>query len=251
VLNVLSNAMKYNRAGGTVRVSCDDTPPEARRLSVSDTGHGIAPEMMSRLFTPFDRLGAEHTTIEGTGLGLVLCHQLVLAMGGTLAASSTLGEGTTFTVELRRAEPATTDVDRARPGEIDDATRAGLRGTVLYIEDNLSNLKLLERILMRRPGVTLLSAMQASRGIELARDHQPDLIILDLHLPDFPGTDVLAWLSTDPRTKTIPVVILSADATPGQVKRLLEQGAREYLTKPLDVRQVLAVVDEALASSES
>ena len=129
--------------------------------------------------------------------------------------------------------------------------RDGLRGTVLYIEDNLSNLRLLERILARRPGVTLLSAMQGSRGIELARDHQPDLIILDLHLPDLSGSDVLARLCTDPRTKHIPVVILSADATPGRIKRLLEQGARDYLTKPLDVRQVLTLVDETLADVEA
>jgi len=122
---------------------------------------------------------------------------------------------------------------------------------VLYIEDNLSNLRLLERILARRPGVTLLSAMQGSRGIELARDHQPDLIILDLHLPDLPGSDVLARLSADPRTRGIPVVILSADATPGQIKRLLEQGAREYLTKPLDIRQVLALVDDTLVNVEA
>src|SRR5207245_2447631 len=165
VLNLLSNAIKYNRAGGAVRVS-SEVGAEQVRLSVGDTGRGIAPETMSRLFTAFDRLGAEQTAIEGTGLGLVLSHHLVEAMAGTL------------------------------------------------------------------------SAMQGYRGIELARDHQPDLIILDLHLPDLSGSDVLARLCTDPRTKQIPVVILSADATPGRIKRLLEQGARDYLTKPLDVRQV-------------
>ena len=250
VLNLLSNAIKYNRAGGAVRVS-SEVGAEQARLSVGDTGRGIAPEMMSRLFTAFDRLGAEQTAIEGTGLGLVLSHHLVEAMGGTLSAQSTLGEGTTFTVGLRRVESPTVGIERASGREVDEVGLDGLRGTVLYIEDNLSNLRLLERILARRPGVTLLSAMQGSRGIELARDHQPDLIILDLHLPDLSGSDVLARLCTDPRTKQIPVVILSADATPGRIKRLLEQGARDYLTKPLDVRQVLTLVDETLADVEA
>jgi len=250
VLNLLSNAIKYNRAGGAVRVS-SEVGAEQVRLSVGDTGRGIAPETMSRLFTAFDRLGAEQTAIEGTGLGLVLSHHLVEAMGGTLSAQSTLGEGTTFTVGLRRVESPTVGIERASGREVDEVGLDGLRGTVLYIEDNLSNLRLLERILARRPGVTLLSAMQGSRGIELARDHQPDLIILDLHLPDLSGSDVLARLCTDPRTKQIPVVILSADATPGRIKRLLEQGARDYLTKPLDVRQVLTLVDETLADVEA
>jgi len=251
VLNLLSNAMKYNRAGGVVRVSCEADPSGRVRLSVSDTGRGIAPEMMGRLFKPFDRLGAEQTGIEGTGLGLVLSHHLVEAMGGSLSAASEIGQGTTFTVELRRAESLTVEIGRPSSRAAGEDDPAGIRGTVLYIEDNLSNLRLLERILARRPGVTLLSAMQGSRGIELARDHQPDLIILDLHLPDLSGSDVLARLFTDPRTKRIPVVILSADATPGRIKRLLEQGARDYLTKPLDVRQVLALVDETLLNLEA
>jgi len=122
---------------------------------------------------------------------------------------------------------------------------------VLYIEDNLSNLRLLERILARRPGVTLLSAMQGLRGLELARDHEPHLIILDLHLPDLPGTDVLRRLLADPKTKAIPVIILSADATPGQISKLLEQGARAYLTKPLDVAELLSLIDAALRGPEA
>src|SRR3989442_1529261 len=126
-----------------------------------------------------------------------------------------------------------------------------IRGTVLYIEDNLSNLRLLERITARRSGVTLLSAMQGSRGLELARDHRPHLIILDLHLPDMPGADVLARLRADPMTKAIPVVILSADATPGRMSSLLDQRARAYLTKPLDVRELLSLIDDTLRNEES
>jgi signal transduction histidine kinase/CheY-like chemotaxis protein len=251
VLNLLSNAVKYNREGGVVRVACEGGVAGRLRLIVADTGPGIAAEMMSRLFTPFDRLGAEQTTIEGTGLGLALSHHLVAAMGGTLSATSTVGQGTTFTVELRRAEVL--PVESGSPGRVDAhvADPAGTRGTVLYIEDNVANLRLLERIMTRRPGVKLLSAMQGTRGIELARDHRPDLILLDLHLPDLPGSDVLARLAADPRTEAIPVVILSADATPGQIRRLLEQGAREYLTKPLDVKQMLALVDNTLINVEA
>ena len=121
----------------------------------------------------------------------------------------------------------------------------------MYIEDNLSNLRLVERIIARRPGVTLVSAMQGSRGVELARAHRPDLIILDLHLPDMPGADVLVRLLADPTTKAIPVVILSADATPGRISRLLEQGARAYLTKPLDVRELLSLIDDTLRNEKS
>src|SRR2546426_6558450 len=251
VLNLLSNAMKYNRAGGVVRVSSEADPSGRVRLSVSDTGRGIAPEMIGRLFTPFDRLGAEQTTIEGTGLGLVLSHHLVEAMGGSLAATSTIGQGTTFTVELRRAESPTVESDRPSNRTAGEDDHDGIRGTVLYIEDNLSNLRLLERILMRRPDVRLLSAMQGARGLELARDHRPGLILLDLHLPDLPGNEVLARLLADPETRGIPVVILSADATPGQIRRLLDQGARDYLTKPLDVKQLLALVDDALVGVEA
>jgi signal transduction histidine kinase/CheY-like chemotaxis protein len=241
LLNLLSNAVKYNREHGTIAVSCAEAAPSRICLSVSDTGPGIAPEMMDRLFTPFDRLGAEQAGIEGTGLGLALSRRLVEAMGGTLAVESHLGEGTTFSVELAAAERPT--VADGPPEENVPETTAGARGTLLYIEDNLSNLRLIERIMSRRPGVTLLSAMQGRRGLELARDHRPDVIILDLHLPDLPGTDVLANLHSDPRTREIPVVILSADATPGQITRLLAQGARAYLTKPLDVKELLTLLD--------
>ncbi|MCI4364359.1 MAG: ATP-binding protein [Thermoplasmata archaeon] len=244
LLNLLSNAVKYNREHGTIAVSCVEVAPSRISLSVSDTGRGIAPEMMDRLFTPFDRLGAEQAEIEGTGLGLALSRRLVEAMGGSLAVESRLGEGTTFSVELAVAEAPT--VAGGRPEERVPAKTAGARGTLLYIEDNLSNLRLLERIMSRRPGVTLLSAMQGRRGLELARDHRPDVIILDLHLPDLPGTDVLANLHRDPRTREIPVVILSADATPGQITRLLAQGARAYLTKPLDVKELLTLLDGLL-----
>ena len=171
-------------------------------------------------------------------------------MGGTLTARSTVGEGATFTVELFLADGQSLPAHAAADIEAQTGAAASIRGTVLYIEDNLSNLRLLERIIARRSGVTLLSAMQGSRGLELACAHRPDLIILDLHLPDMPGADVLARLLADPTTKAIPVVILSADATPGQISRLLEQGARAYLTKPLDVRGLLSLIDDTLRNEK-
>ena len=172
-------------------------------------------------------------------------------MGGGLSATSTVGQGTTFTVELQTADGQPAGDGAGLTAGVPDGGASDVRGTVLYIEDNLANLRLFERIVARRPGVTLLSAMQGSRGLELARAHRPHLIILDLHLPDLPGDEVLRKLLADPNTKAIPVVILSADATPGQTSRLLEQGARAYFTKPLDVRQLLALIDNTLRNNAS
>ena len=246
LLNLLSNAIKYNREGGSVEVSCTKTVEGRVRLAVSDSGHGISPAMLARLFTPFDRLGADELGIEGTGLGLALSKRLVEAMNGSLVVESRRGVGTTFTAELAGAEaPWAVSV-----GPEDMAADTGTpraRGTVLYIEDNLANLRLVERIIARRPELTLISAMQGGQGLELARSHRPQAIILDLHLPDMFGGEVLARLREDSRTHEIPVVILSADATPGQISRLLAQGAHAYLTKPLDVAQFLACLDNLFA----
>jgi CheY-like chemotaxis protein len=229
-------------------VSCEESPAGRVRLIVSDTGAGIPPEMLGRLFMPFDRLGAEQTGIDGTGLGLALSKRLVEAMGGVIHVHSA-ADGTAFTVELEASAglagapvPAEAAIDH-------DSSRA--QGTVLYIEDNVANLRLLERIIRRRPAITLLSAMQGSHGLELAQAHRPQVIILDLHLPDLSGEDVLARLRDDARTRGIPVVILSADATPGQVTRLLAQGARAYLTKPLDLNELLSLLDEILSERAS
>jgi CheY-like chemotaxis protein/anti-sigma regulatory factor (Ser/Thr protein kinase) len=243
LLNLLSNAVKYNREGGSVAVSSTETTAARVRIAVSDTGRGIPPAMLERLFTPFDRLGAEEAGIEGTGLGLALSKRLVEAMSGALVVESRTGKGTTFIVELARAEtPTVLAADAVERRAETEPPKT--RGTVLYIEDNLANLRLFERIVARRPGLALLSAMQGSRGLELARDHRPGAIFLDLHLPDLPGGEVLARLRGDRRTREIPVVILSADATPGQTTRLLAQGARAYLAKPIDVSELLALLDE-------
>jgi CheY-like chemotaxis protein/anti-sigma regulatory factor (Ser/Thr protein kinase) len=242
LLNFLSNATKFNRPGGTVSIAAEDAPGDRLRVNVTDTGPGIPPEKMGRLFTAFDRLGAEETGVEGTGLGLALSKRLVEVMGGAVGVDSAVGLGSTFWVELPRVEsPATGVAPLATP-----VPASSTQGTVLYIEDNLPNLRLVERLLAHRPGVKLLSAIQGGLGLELAREHRPGLILLDLHLPDIPGEKVLELLQHDPRTRQIPVVVISADATPGRIKQLLSAGAREFLTKPLDVKELLRVLDEIL-----
>jgi signal transduction histidine kinase/CheY-like chemotaxis protein len=246
LLNLLSNAVKYNRPEGAVTVSCDVASADRCRLSVADSGPGIAPERMPRLFTPFDRLDVPDEAVEGTGLGLALSKGLVELMGGTLRAESTLGVGSTFSVELPVATAPFRE-SRVPEASASVADAAGATGSVLYIEDNPANLRLVERIVTRRPGVRLLSAVQGRRGLELARAHRPDAIVLDLHLPDIGGQEVLAALKADPGTREIPVVILSADATPSRSARLLREGAHAYLTKPLSVAEFLGVLDELLA----
>ncbi len=242
LLNLVSNAIKYNVEGGNVAFSCSEDVA-AVALSVADTGIGLPPDAMGRLFEPFDRLGREGMGIEGTGLGLSLSKGLVEAMGGRISASQNPGGGATFTVELPRADAPES---RARVAQAEPIAAGHSTGHVLYIEDNLANFRLIEQVLSRRPGVRVLPAMQAGLGIQLARAHQPDLIILDLHLPDMNGEEVLRRLIHDPATASIPVVIASADATSRQVERLLELGARAYLTKPIDVRKLLGMVDEFL-----
>jgi signal transduction histidine kinase/ActR/RegA family two-component response regulator/HAMP domain-containing protein len=244
LLNLLSNAVKYNRPGGAVTVACDETPDAQLRIRVTDTGHGIASDKLARLFTPFERLGADATGVEGTGLGLTLSKHLVEVMGGTLSVESEVGVGSTFSVNLplAQAPDGAFDGSGERIAAGPEASSHG--GVVLYIEDNLSNLRLVERVLARRPGTTLLSALQGQLGLDLAQEHRPDLILLDLHLPDLSGEEVLGRLREERRTRDIPVVVLSADATPTQIERLLGAGALAYLTKPLDVQALLKLLDE-------
>jgi len=198
------------------------------------------------LFTPFERLGAEQTGEEGTGIGLALSKRLAEAMGGTLWAASTLGQGSTFTVELPRVEGPVERYDRLGGGTQPAAEAAARRRVVLHIEDNLASLTLVERVMAQRAGVEVVAAMQGRLGLELAREHHPVLVLLDLHLPDMSGEQVLQRLRDDPATASIPVVIVSADATPGQTRRLLSAGAAAYLSKPIDVSELLRLLDEAV-----
>jgi signal transduction histidine kinase len=247
VLNLLSNAVKYNRREGSVTISCRETDGPGLRIAVGDTGHGIPPAKLERLFTPFDRLGAEDSGEEGTGLGLALAKKLAEAMGGTMGVESEVSKGSTFWLELGLAEAPTAAAEPSG-GAAEAATLAGGPFAVLYVEDNPSNVKLVEQILRRQPAVRLTVAMRGREGLELARQDPPDLVLLDLHLPDLSGEDVLRELRADPRTAEVPVVVVSADATTGQADRLRGQGALDYLTKPLEVPRLLDVIRATLAS---
>ena len=251
LLNLLANAIKYNRRSGKVTLLCEEISDVAVRVRITDTGPGISAEKLSRLFTPFDRLGAEESGVEGTGLGLALSKRLTEAMDGRIGAESELGRGSTFSIELPIAL-------EAEPGQEDGGEHTGSAadappslGSVLQIEDNPSNRHLVESVLARRPGITLLTAIQGTLGLDLARAHRPSLILLDLNLPDVPGDEVLRLLRDDPVTAAIPVVVVSADATPRQIERLRQAGAREYLTKPLDVRRFLEIVDGLLSEGRT
>ena len=242
LLNLLSNAVKYNRVGG--RVNIDLTPQDdARfRISVSDEGPGIPPDKRARLFSPFDRLGAENSETQGTGLGLALSKRLTEAMGGLIGEGGP-AMGACFWIEFPTVKSVHEQVAVDRVAAVELGPFNGEK-SLLYIEDNLSNLSLVENLLEECAPIKLISAMHGQLGIELAARHQPDLILLDVHLPDINGADVLARLKAKPRTREIPVVVLSADATRAQMNRLLALGATDYLTKPLDVDCFLKVIEE-------
>jgi signal transduction histidine kinase/ActR/RegA family two-component response regulator len=251
LINLLSNAIKYNRNGGTVAVEVADAPGERLRIAVIDSGRGIDARGLTKLFTPFERLNATASEVEGTGLGLSLSRGLIEEMGGRIDVESEVGVGSTFTVELRATAPAVViEQDVVKRDELATVEYAGAR-TILYIEDLVANVRLVSKMLERRPSVTLMPAMFGGLGVDLAREYKPDLILLDLHLPDMNGAEVLAALADDPSTSEIPVVVLSADATNRQADQVRKLGARSYMTKPIRVMELLKTVDEYLASTAS
>jgi signal transduction histidine kinase/ActR/RegA family two-component response regulator len=246
LLNLMSNAVKYNRAGGTIAVACDERDPGFLRITVTDTGAGIASDLYPKLFQPFERLGAEQTSIEGTGVGLALSRRLADAMGATLDFESTVGQGSVFWIELPVVEGPVERFERLSPAPAEIAPPDAPRQMVLYIEDNLANVKLIEHVFAVRGDVDVVPAMQGRLGLDLARRDKPDLVLLDLHLLDMDGGDVLLELRADPATASLPVVVLSADATDRQIGRLLADGATVYVTKPIDVADFLRIVNELL-----
>ena len=242
-LNLLSNAIKYSPEGGRVVVMAGPSGGGRIRAEVVDTGPGIALDKVDRLFSPFDRLGAEATQIEGTGLGLTIAKALVEAMGGSIGVETTPGEGSTFWLELEPSLPSARHGMATIPAPAGKSTGSSpLR--VLYVDDNSANLTLIRKVCERRPSVQLMTATDGARGIELARQEQPDLILLDLHLPDISGADVLKQLKSEAPLAEIPVVIVSADAIPAQIQTLIAAGARNYVTKPIHVEEILRLFDE-------
>lgn len=243
LLNLVSNAVKYGRAAGEVTVTARPTDQGAVRVAVHDDGPGIPAENLPLLFQRFERLGADQSDVEGSGLGLALSKQLVTAMGGEIGVESTPGQGTTFWFALPASAPPA-----ARPGPAvlrdGGALRTGPPAQrVLLVEDNPANTALVRTVLTKRPQVELLVAGHGAEGLELASRHRPDLVLLDLNLPDMDGAEVLRRLREALGPKAPAVVVLSADATPRQVARLLAQGADGYLTKPFAITDFLSVID--------
>jgi signal transduction histidine kinase/CheY-like chemotaxis protein len=252
LVNLASNAIKYNREGGTITITCQPEGPDHVSLAMADTGPGMVAADLERIFTPFERLGAEQTAIEGTGIGLPLARAFAQAMSGRLTATSELGTGATFTLTL----PRSTDIARIVPA---DAPAAALpdgpapveTGThVLYIEDNPANIEVVTRFLRTKPNVRLQSARSGRSGLDLARREVPDLLLLDLHLPDLSGDEVLRQLRADPATADLPVAILSAEASPDIIRRMRARGVTTYLTKPLDLAELGRLVDSFVERRE-
>jgi len=253
LINLLFNAIKYNKPGGTVTVECTLSPPDSIRISVRDTGAGLAPEQLAQLFQPFNRLGKEAGAEEGTGIGLVVTKRLVELMGGAIGVDSVVGAGSVFWIELGRTtapQLAVLEAERAalvRP-QVPDGTP--LR-TLLYVEDNPANLELVEQIIARRPDLRLLSAADGNLGIEFARTYQPEVILMDINLPGISGIEALRILRADASTAHIPIIALSANAVPRDMEKALEAGFFNYLTKPIKVNQFMEALDVALKFAQA
>jgi CheY-like chemotaxis protein len=252
VINLLSNAIKYNKKDGAVIVTCAVSAGERIRISVRDTGEGLPPEKLTQLFQPFNRLGQEISGVTGTGIGLVVTKRLVELMDGIIGVESTVGVGSVFWCEFDSMETPQFALEN---GEAETFLPApllvgGTRYTLLCVEDNPANLNLIEQIIERRPDIQLLTAVNGTIGIELARSHLPQVILMDVNLPGISGIEALKILRKDPATAHIPVVALSANAMPRDIKKGLEVGFFRYLTKPIKVKDFMETLNTALEFAE-
>jgi signal transduction histidine kinase/ActR/RegA family two-component response regulator len=250
LINLLFNAIKYNKPAGAVAVEC--TPSQSSvRISVRDTGAGLTPNQLAQLFQPFNRLGREAGTEQGTGIGLMVTKRLVELMGGAIGADSDVGVGSVFWIELNLTtgpQIAIRDAERAALVRAQAPEGTPTR-TLLYVEDNPANLELVEQLIARRLDLRLLSAADGNLGIDYARAYQPEVILMDINLPGVSGIEAMKILRADPSTAHIPIVALSANAGPRDIEKGLEAGFFNYLTKPIKVDQFMAALDLALNRS--
>jgi PAS domain S-box-containing protein len=252
LINLLSNAIKYNKAGGSVVVECIASTPGRIRVCVKDSGDGLTTENMTQLFQPFNRLGQGGGVEEGTGIGLVVCKRLIELMGGVIGVESLVGKGSTFWIDLNLMDEQQLAAVAAAPvvaPQIQVQADEQLR-TLLYVEDNPANLMLVEDLIARRPDIRLLSARDGIRGVQMARAVLPDVVLMDINLPGISGVRALKILAADPTTAHIPVVALSANAMPRDIKKGLEAGFFRYLTKPIKVAEFMDTLDIALKFSK-
>jgi len=251
LVNLLSNAVKYNHSGGKVSLSCGMQASGRLRFSVTDTGIGLSEAQQQRLFNPFDRLGAEQGGVEGTGIGLVIAKRLVEAMGGELGCQSRLGEGSTFWAEVEVSQSTCVDDPGEGQAWADKAESAGVpesrKVTVLYVEDNPANLRLVERVIGLYTPYALMSAHDAALGIELARLHCPDVILMDINLPGMDGFTAFSRLQGFDETRGIPVIAVSANAMRQDIERGKKLGFADYITKPIDMNALVTAIEKVVA----
>jgi len=252
LINLLSNAIKYNNSGGTVSVKCSKKAPDIIRLTVADTGRGLDSEQLKQLFQPFNRLGMEASSEEGSGIGLVVTKRLVELMGGTIGVDSSVGIGSEFWIEFPLIETPQFNLEMEQVAlNLPQASPDLPLRTVLYVEDNPANLILVRILIMRRPDLRLLCAENAHLGIALARDYQPELILMDINLPGMSGTDAMQILREDRLTAHIPIIAISANAMPDDINAAIKAGFFHYLTKPIIVNEFMIAMNSALQFGEA
>jgi len=247
--NLLSNAVKYNADGGRIHISSRLVDADTVEVTVTDTGLGLTPEQLGELFQPFNRLGRERSAQQGTGIGLVISQRLAELMGGALRANSVAAQGSSFILTL----PCSTDPDTVR-SDLDALAPAAAqyhRRIVHYVEDNETNVEVMRGILAQRPQVEMQVSVTGLDGLAAIRARRPDLILLDMHLPDISGMELLRHLKSDPHTGSIPIVVVSADALAQQIEAAFEAGCTHYLTKPVSVSELLNVLDDQLEQLET
>jgi CheY-like chemotaxis protein len=248
MINLLSNAVKYNRPQGAIAIECCPSPIDCVRINIRDTGEGLDAKKLAQLFQPFNRLGREAGLEEGTGIGLVVTKRLVELVGGSIGAQSTVGVGSVFWIELGLIAAATQTLEAAfeRAPEHPEVSDGASQRTVLYVEDNPLSLELVGQLIARRADLHLITAANGDSGVQLARDCLPDVILMDINLPGISGIEAMKILHDYPPTAHIPVIALSANALPGEIRSALASGFVAYLTKPIDINEFMDVLNAAL-----